>query len=189
MQTCPAIEGPAQRRGVTTVLDFVIGAGANLGVPCDNLARGLTHLAQLPQLRVSALSRVYESDPVGPPQPRFLNAAVRVTTGLSALELLDQLLAIEARLGRIRDVRWGPRTLDLDVLWSERPVEHVRLRVPHPELRMRPFALAPLLDVAPELAHEYAPILQRLGGEPEVWGALRFVDNGVSCDRNERAVV
>lgn len=171
------------------MLDFVIGAGANLGVPCDNLARGLTRLRGLPELRVRALSRVYESDPVGPPQPRFLNAAVRVATSLSALDLLDRLLAIEVELGRIRDVRWGPRTLDLDLLWSEQPVEHARLRVPHPELRVRPFALAPLLDVAPELAHEYAPILERLGGAPEVWGALRFVADGVSCDRNTRAVV
>jgi 2-amino-4-hydroxy-6-hydroxymethyldihydropteridine diphosphokinase len=171
------------------VVDFVIGAGANLGSPSDNLARGLSRLAQLPELQLHALSRVYESDPVGPPQPRYLNAAVRVSTELPALELLDRLLAIEVELGRIRLVRWGPRTLDLDLLWSQQPIAHERLRVPHPHLHERPFALAPLLDVAPQLAGEYTPILERLGGAPEVWGELAFFESGVTCERIERAVV
>jgi 2-amino-4-hydroxy-6-hydroxymethyldihydropteridine diphosphokinase len=171
------------------VFDFVIGAGANLGIPSDNLARGLSRLAQLPELAVNAVSRVYESDPVGPPQPRFLNAAVRVSTSLPALALLERLLEIEAGLGRIRVVRWGPRTLDLDLLWADQPVEHERLHVPHAHLHERAFALAPLLDVAPELAGEYAPILERLGGAPELWGQLVLGASGVTCLRHERAGV
>jgi 2-amino-4-hydroxy-6-hydroxymethyldihydropteridine diphosphokinase len=171
------------------VFDFVIGAGANLGIPSDNLARGLSRLAQLPELAVHAVSRVYESDPVGPPQPRYLNAAVRVSTSLPALALLERLLEIEAELGRIRVVRWGPRTLDLDLLWADQRVDHERLHVPHPHLHERPFALAPLLDVAPELAGEYAPILERLGGAPELWGQLMLGASGVTCVRHERAFV
>ncbi len=171
------------------MFDFVIGAGANLGIPSDNLARGLSRLAQLPELAVHAVSRIYESDPVGPPQPRYLNAALRVSTSLPALELLERMLEIEAVLGRIRVVRWGPRTLDLDLLWADQPVDHERLRVPHPHLRERPFALAPLLDVAPELAGEYAPTLERLGGAPELWGQLVLGVSGVTCVRHERSGV
>jgi 2-amino-4-hydroxy-6-hydroxymethyldihydropteridine diphosphokinase len=165
------------------VFDFVIGAGANLGSPSDNLALGLSRLVALPELQLRAVSRVYESAPLGPPQPRYLNAAVRVSSALPALRLLDRLLEIEASLGRIRLVRWGPRTLDLDLLWADQPVEHERLRVPHPHLQERTFALAPLLDVAPELASEYAPILERLGGAPDVWGQLVSAERGVTCKR------
>ena len=196
MQTCAAIEGRSLARlrlfamsREANVSTFVIGAGSNLGSPCDNLARGLSQLGRVPELRVEALSRVYETDPVGPPQPRYLNAAVRVSTELPALALLDRLLAIEAALGRVRDVRWGPRTLDLDLLWADQPVSSERLRVPHPHLSERTFALAPLLDVAPELASQYAAPLERLGGTPEVWGRLSFGADGVICERSVRAAV
>jgi 2-amino-4-hydroxy-6-hydroxymethyldihydropteridine diphosphokinase len=172
------------------VLQYVIGVGSNLGDPSTNLASGLSLVRSTPGIHVSALSRVYESDPIGPPpQSRYLNAAVRVVSALSALDLLDSLLAIERSLGRVRDVRWGPRTLDLDLLWSDQPVDHERLRVPHPHLRERPFALAPLLDVAPELASEYAPVLSALGGHPELWGELAFSGHGVSCVRSVLAVM
>jgi len=172
------------------VSTFVIGAGSNLGSPCENLALGLSQLSRVPAVRVTTVSRVYETDPVGPPQPRYLNAAVRVLSGLPAGELLDQLLAIERSLGRVRDVRWGPRTLDLDLLWADRAVSNERLRVPHPHLTERTFALAPLLDVAPELAPEYAPFLARLGGTPEVWGRLSFAaDGAVMCERSVRTAV
>jgi 2-amino-4-hydroxy-6-hydroxymethyldihydropteridine diphosphokinase len=164
------------------VFDFVIGAGSNLGSRSENLAAGLSRLTQLPELQVQRLSRIYESDPVGPPQPKYLNAAVRVASTLPALPLLDKLLEIEVSLGRVRILRWGPRTLDLDLLWADQPVSHDRLRVPHPHLNDRPFALAPLLDVAGDLAAEYAPILERLGGAPELWGRLSFTDGGVRAD-------
>src|SRR3954468_16306607 len=119
----PALQLKALRQsaGENVVFDFVIGAGANLGSPSENLARGLSLLSELPELQIRALSRVYESDPVGPPQPRFLNASFRVSSSLPALPLLDRLLEIEAALGRIRVVLWGPRTLDLDLLWADQP--------------------------------------------------------------------
>jgi 2-amino-4-hydroxy-6-hydroxymethyldihydropteridine diphosphokinase len=87
----------------------------------------------------------------GPPQPEYLNAAVLLAFDGAPLELLDALLAIEARLGRVRAERWGPRTIDLDLLWIDGvAVEDARLEVPHPRLRERAFALVPLLEVAPE---------------------------------------
>lgn len=94
---------------------------------------------------------MYETAPVGgPPQGDFLNAAVLVDVRGEPLELLDALLSIERSLGRVRDARWGPRTIDLDILWIEGVVfEHPRLVVPHPHLTERAFALAPLLELVP----------------------------------------
>ena len=182
------MKGP-QNAGKNRVFDFVIGAGSNLGARSDNLALGLSRVSALPELELRALSRVFETEPVGPPQPHYLNAAIRVSTPLDALALLDRLLAIEVALGRVRDVRWGPRTLDLDVLWSDQPVQHARLHVPHPHLHERTFALAPLLDVAPDLGAVYAPLLERLGGAPEVWGALHRRAGGVTCEPMRSVVV
>jgi 2-amino-4-hydroxy-6-hydroxymethyldihydropteridine diphosphokinase len=162
-------------------VDFVIGVGSNLGTPSENLARGLSLLAAQAELAISALSYVYETEPLGPPQPRYLNAAVRLQTQLDAHTLLDRALSIERALGRVRDVRWGPRTLDLDLLWAERPFSSARLRVPHPHLHERTFALAPLLDVAPELAAEYGPLLTGLGGAPARWGHLSLHAGTVVC--------
>src|SRR5690606_9697898 len=109
-------------------------------------------------LVVGARSRLYRTPPLGPPQPEYNNAAVRVAFDSSAEALLDRMHAIERAHGRDRTIeeRWGARTLDLDLLYVFGPaIESERLTVPHRELTQRPFALAPLLDVAPELAAEY----------------------------------
>jgi 2-amino-4-hydroxy-6-hydroxymethyldihydropteridine diphosphokinase len=103
---------------------------------------------------VRARSRVYETAPVGKTdQPSFLNAAIAVEWTRSPIALLDALLAIEKELGRVRSedtVRWGPRTIDLDVLWIEGLVlDDPRLTVPHPRLAERAFALVPMLEVVP----------------------------------------
>lgn len=108
-------------------------------------------------LRVVARSRVYETAPVGgPPQPQFLNAAILVECTLGLPALLETLLRIEVSLGRVRgpgEIRFGPRTLDLDVLWAEGiTFDDPRLTVPHPRLTGRAFALLPLLEVAPGAA-------------------------------------
>lgn len=132
---------------------FVVGLGSNLGSREAFLRAAIRLVGQLEGARVEARSRLYLTPPVGPPQPDYLNAALRLSTSLSPLVLLDALLDVELRLGRVRDERWGPRVLDLDVLaWSGDALDHPRLRVPHPHLHERPFALFPLMDVAPELA-------------------------------------
>lgn len=129
--------------------DAVIGLGSNVGDRLENLRAALRELAELGSL--IGVSALYDTDPVGPPQARFLNAAVRLATSVEPRALLPELLAVEQRLGRERRERWGPRTLDLDMLWVGGFLcDDVGLTVPHPELRRRAFALVPLLDVAPD---------------------------------------
>ena len=129
--------------------DCVIGLGSNLGDRAEILRRAVVELGALGQ--VFAVSALYETEPVGPPQPSYLNAAVRLVTELDLPQLLEALLAIERRFGRERRERWGARILDLDILWASGGVfETETLQVPHPRLNERAFALLPLLDVAPE---------------------------------------
>ena len=160
--------------------DYVVGLGGNLGEREAYLTRGVELIARLP-LQIAGVSRVYETAALGPPQPAYLNAAVRVRSAQLPLALLDQLLAIEAAVGRVRDVRWGPRVLDLDLLWAQHAFVSERLTIPHSQLRARTFALAPLLDVAPELQASYGPALCALGGAPHVCGALRFEPQTQRC--------
>lgn len=130
----------------------VIGLGANLGDRLATLRSAVAALRELGEVR--ATSAVYETEalllPGAPPQPSYLNAAVLLDTAIEPEPLLDRLLAIERAHGRERRERWGPRTLDLDILWIDgRTVATDKLVVPHPHLRERAFALRPLLDVAP----------------------------------------
>jgi 2-amino-4-hydroxy-6-hydroxymethyldihydropteridine diphosphokinase len=131
-------------------LDCVVGLGANLGEPLLAFRRALGELGQISE--IVAVSALYRSAPVGgPKQPDFLNAAVRLRYGGTAPALLAGLLAIERAAGRERRERWGPRTLDLDLLWiAGIHIDSPELEVPHPRLRSRQFALVPLLDVAPD---------------------------------------
>jgi 2-amino-4-hydroxy-6-hydroxymethyldihydropteridine diphosphokinase len=161
--------------------DFVIGLGSNLGDRGAYLAHGVQQIASLPHTRIAALSSIYETEPHGPPQPHYLNAALRLSSRLAPEALLDALLAIEHGLGRTRSVRWGARTLDLDVLWSARAFQSERLTIPHARLHERTFALAPLLDVAPELLPSYGEALHKLGGAPTKYGALVFDAASGSC--------
>ena len=126
-----------------------VGVGANLG---DREATIRAALAALPGL--VAVSELRETDPVGlVDQPPFLNGAVALETELAPRELLDELLAIERGLGRERRERWGPRTIDLDLLlFGDETIDEPGLTVPHPRLHERRFALEPLLDLDPELA-------------------------------------
>jgi 2-amino-4-hydroxy-6-hydroxymethyldihydropteridine diphosphokinase len=129
------------------MLDCVVGIGSNLGDRLVIVQRAVERLAVSGPVRCSA---VYESPPLGPPQPTYLNAAARLDWGGSPRALLERLLAVEQSFGRVRGERWGPRTLDLDLLWvAGRVVDEPGLVVPHPELSRRAFALLPLLDVVP----------------------------------------
>jgi 2-amino-4-hydroxy-6-hydroxymethyldihydropteridine diphosphokinase len=133
-----------------------LGIGSNLGDRLAYLQLAVEHLAATSGVRVVAVSSVYETDPVGGPvQDDFLNAVVAVDTDRSPRDLLSACAAAEAAAQRVRDERWGPRTLDVDVLWidgytSEDPV----LTVPHPRAFERAFVLAPLHDLDPALAPE-----------------------------------
>ncbi len=133
-------------------LDVVVGLGSNLGDRRRTLDVALEHLGALPETRLVAASGWGETAPEGHvEQGPFLNGAARLHTRLTPGALLEALLRIEATMGRVRRERWGPRTLDLDILWIDGVVvaEH-ELTVPHPRLRERVFALGPLLDVAPD---------------------------------------
>lgn len=129
-----------------------IGLGSNLENPRVQVETALDELNQLPGTRLLAASSLYQSRPLGPPQPDFINAVAELETTLSALALLDQLQALEQRHQRVRRERWGPRTLDLDLLlYGDCGIDHPRLQVPHPELARRNFVLYPLAELAPEL--------------------------------------
>jgi 2-amino-4-hydroxy-6-hydroxymethyldihydropteridine diphosphokinase len=130
-----------------------VGLGANLGDRGETLDRAVSLLAGTKGVEVLAVSELRETDPVGVlDQPRFLNGAVAVETTLFPRGLLDALLAIERSLGRERVERWGPRTIDLDLLlYGDEIVDEPGLRVPHPRLHERRFALEPLAELDPEL--------------------------------------
>lgn len=136
-----------------TATDAFIGLGSNQADPSAQLAGAVARLAALPKTELVAQSPFYSSKPVGPQdQPDFVNGAAWLRTELSALELLDQLQAIEKAHGRERVQHWGPRTLDLDLLlYGNEAISSERLTVPHAELANRDFVLQPLLDLEPEL--------------------------------------
>jgi 2-amino-4-hydroxy-6-hydroxymethyldihydropteridine diphosphokinase len=136
----------------------VIGLGGNLGDPPRAFLSAAAMLEATEGVRVLARSRLYESAPVGPPQPNYSNAALRLEIEVGARALLERCLEIERAHGRdrAREQRWGPRTLDLDVLYVEgEEIDEDDLVVPHPRLEERAFAIVPLLDVAPELEERY----------------------------------
>jgi 2-amino-4-hydroxy-6-hydroxymethyldihydropteridine diphosphokinase len=135
-----------------------LGLGSNLGDRAAHLQLAVDELGATERIDVVAVSRVYETAPVGgPEQDDYLNAVVAIETDLAARELLAVAQRIEAVADRVRTVRWGPRTLDVDVLLvGDEQVDEPDLAVPHPRLSERGFVLAPLRDVAPDLVTEPA---------------------------------
>jgi len=132
-----------------------VGLGANLGPREITLQRAVNLLGAEEGIELVEQSTLRETEPVGVvDQPTFLNGVVALDTTLSARELLDALLRVEAELGRVREEgeRWGPRTIDLDLLvYGAEVVDEPGLRVPHPRLHERRFALEPLEELAPDL--------------------------------------
>lgn len=132
----------------------LIGLGANLGDPLATLRRARVQLGSLGELE--GASRLYQTEPVGGPsgQPAYLNAAASLRTDLAPPELLAALLDVERRAGRVRAERWGPRTLDLDLLaYGGLTLDAPGLSVPHPRLFERAFVLVPLNEIAPDWRH------------------------------------
>jgi 2-amino-4-hydroxy-6-hydroxymethyldihydropteridine diphosphokinase len=131
-----------------------IGVGSNLNNPVAQVQQAFHGLAELPASRLIARSPLYRTAPVGGPagQPDYVNAVAALDTMLEPDELLTALQAIEIQQGRVRTVRWGPRTLDLDILlYGSLQRDDPRLTLPHPRLQERAFVLYPLYDIAPDL--------------------------------------
>jgi len=132
-----------------------VGLGSNLGEREATLREALTRLGEVDGIEVAAVSSFRETEPVGNvEQPRFVNAAAELETSLGPRELLDRLLEVERSLGRdrSREERWGPRTVDLDLLlYGDEAIDEPRLQVPHPRLAERAFVLEPLLELDREL--------------------------------------
>ena len=130
-----------------------LGLGSNLGDRLATLQEAVDLLGVEPGIELVRCSRVWETDPVGgPAQPDFLNVVVQARFDVAPLDLLAACLRVEAALGRVRDVRWGPRTVDIDVLLVEGDaIDEPELTVPHPRMHDRAFVLMPLLELDPEL--------------------------------------
>lgn len=132
-----------------------VGLGSNLGERESLIRQALEALSGLPETTLLRASSLYDTEPVGETdQPDFLNAVALLDTQLTARQLLWNLLLIEKRLGRVRTQKWGPRTIDLDLLlYGDQIIEDADLRVPHPELTRRAFVLVPLTELDPSLVH------------------------------------
>ncbi|SFH46225.1 2-amino-4-hydroxy-6-hydroxymethyldihydropteridine diphosphokinase [Pseudomonas sp. NFACC45] len=127
-----------------------IGMGSNLAEPAEQLRSAIQALAQLPDTHLTGVSAFYQSDSLLPGQPRYTNAVAALDSRLAPLDLLDALQAIETGQGRERLERWGPRTLDLDILlFGDRLIDEPRLKVPHYHMHARAFVLYPLAELAP----------------------------------------
>jgi 2-amino-4-hydroxy-6-hydroxymethyldihydropteridine diphosphokinase len=142
-----------------------LGLGANLAQPQVQLQHAVAALQQLPHTRLLTVSSFYGSKPMGPQnQPDYVNAVAAIETSLTAEQLLDTLQQIEQQQGRLRkDERWGPRTLDLDILlYGNDVINTPRLTVPHYGMRVREFVLYPLYEIAPELSLPDGTVLSSL---------------------------
>lgn len=132
-----------------------IALGSNMGDRELNLLRAIAEIGKIPDSKITALSGFYETEPVGPPQDGYLNAVLRLETDLDATTLLTELQRIETDIfQRTRDLRWGPRRMDLDILlYGDTTIDTPELSIPHPRLHERRFVLVPLAEIAPELLH------------------------------------
>lgn len=152
-------------------VDVFVGLGSNLESPKRQVQRAFDELDRVPHTRLSSCSSLYRSAPLGPAgQPDYINAVARLSTGLAADRLLSELQAIEQAHGRERLQRWGPRTLDIDLLlYGDEVIATPSLTVPHPEMHRRPFVLVPLYELAhgltlPELG-ELARLVEDVGSD------------------------
>ncbi len=132
-----------------------IGVGSNTGERAETIKRSINLMEALPEVEVKKVSKLIKTEPEGgPPQRKYLNGAVQIETSLDAHELLRYLHAIEEKLGRTRKIRFGPRTIDLDILlYGEMIIDDKDLEIPHPRMHKRRFVLEPLCEIAPRAWH------------------------------------
>lgn len=154
-----------------------LGLGSNLGDRLDHLRQAVVLLQAHPEIRITRVSSIYETAPVGPvEQPDFLNMVAAAVTTLPPEELLSVAQAIEKRLHRVRTVRWGPRTLDIDILlYGDLILQQEGLTIPHPRMEERAFVLIPLLEVAGNLRipGSGATVRERIEEAPDRSGIRR----------------
>lgn len=156
-----------------------IGLGGNLSHPKDHLQAAIRELAQLAKCQLVSCSGLYASTPMGPQdQPDYLNAVVALDTDLAPEELLDQTQRIELEQGRVRkSERWGPRTLDLDILlYGDQIIATERLTVPHYGMETREFVLIPLYEIAPSLTLPNQRAISQLAAQVDPKGLRRIED-------------
>ena len=137
-----------------------IGLGSNIGDRAENLLAAYNHIISVHGIQPLKLSRFYETVPVGgPPQPMYLNAALSLKTTLSPRQLLEQFQRIETLMGRVRTVKWGPRTIDIDILlYGNEMVHDEQVKIPHPLMHTRIFVLESLAGIEPDIIH---PVFQK----------------------------
>lgn len=130
-----------------------LSIGSNIGNRLETFQQAIQLLGENNKIRIEDLSSIYETDPVGyTNQACFLNAVIKITTSLKPEELLETCLFIESKLGRKREFRWGPRTLDLDILlYNQENIETESLIVPHPRMQERAFVIIPLMELNPSI--------------------------------------
>jgi 2-amino-4-hydroxy-6-hydroxymethyldihydropteridine diphosphokinase len=164
-----------------TVRAFV-GLGSNLGDRLANLQRAVGLLAARNGVTVVASSRVYETAPVGPAQPDYLNAVVEAATILGAREVLETCLSVEEELGRVRAERWGPRLIDLDLLlFGDQTIDEPGLTVPHPRMFERLFVLVPLVELITPPALPEGRSIGALRLDASGTGAVRLFAHALSA--------
>ncbi len=146
-----------------------LGLGSNMGDRVALLQRAVHSLQEEKEIHIIELSSIYETDPIGfTEQPSFYNLVVHLVTTLSPSDLLQKILSIETKLNRVRKQRWGPRTIDIDILlYGDQRVEEENLTIPHPRLHEREVVLIPLLEIAgdfriPHIDEKVSNLLQKL---------------------------
>jgi len=149
-----------------------IGLGSNLQNPQQQLNAAKIAIEQIPHIKITKCSSVYQSEAItldGVSQPDYLNAVIQIETSLTPEDLLDELQSIEKLQGRVREKRWGERTIDLDILlFGDQQIKTDRLTIPHSEMKNRNFVLYPLSQIAPEL---------KLSGNKELKNLLAAVSD------------
>ena len=159
-----------------------VGLGSNLGEREEMIRSALAELAKVPHTALVRASSLYDTEPLGEvEQPNFLNAVGQLDTALTARQLLWNLQLVELRLGRVRNQKWGPRTIDLDLLlYGGQLIDEPDLKVPHPELGQRSFVLVPLLELDPLLVHPATgetllALLKKLDARPPIKRGTRLL--------------
>jgi 2-amino-4-hydroxy-6-hydroxymethyldihydropteridine diphosphokinase len=148
-----------------------VAIGSNLNQPRERVLEAFDRVSELPEIRSPQRSRLYVTRPMGPQnQPDFVNAVLGAMTQLGARELLQRLSNVEQSMGRLREERWGPRLIDLDLIWMPgASIAEPDLTVPHPGVSSRNFVLYPLADIAPTLAipgrGNVLDLMQKVGGD------------------------